>query len=92
MELIHKHVSFWGNECYPYAKLIEISVDELELLLNVLDRLDIIEWLMWNDPSGIYADEQSKKEFGMVMSKDEGIEILRRQVEENRVIRKLTMI
>ena len=51
-----------------------------------MDRNDIIEWLAWNDPNGIYHDEQSMKELGNIMTRDEGLEILIRQVEENRVI------
>ncbi len=79
-------MSFWKKNAYPYDKVVEISEDELILLLNGLIREDMIEWLMWNDPNGIYSDEQSLKEFGKVMSREEGIEIILRQAEENRVV------
>lgn len=80
-------MSFWRNNAYPFIKVVEISEDELILLLNGLNREDMIEWLMWNDLNGIYSDEQSLREFGNVMSRDEGVEIMLRQAEENRVVK-----
>ena len=41
--------------------------------------------LAWNDPNGNYCDEHSLKELGNIMSRAEGLEILLREVEENRV-------
>jgi hypothetical protein len=41
---------------------------------------------MWNDPNGVYSDEQSLNEFGAIMSREEGLEIMLRQAEENRII------
>ena len=60
---------------------------ELLILINRLTREDIIEWLMWNDPNGIYSDEQSLKELGNIMEREEGMEIMLRQAEENKVIK-----
>ena len=74
-------MSFWKNNTYPFIKIVEINEDELILLLNGLNRKDMIEWLTWNDPNGIYSDEQSLKEFGNVMSRDEEIDIMLRQAE-----------
>jgi hypothetical protein len=78
-------MSFWKNSGYSYQSLTEISEENLILLVNAMTREDLIEWLNWNDPNGIYQDEQSLKELGNVMSREEGIEILLRQAEENRV-------
>lgn len=78
-------MDFWKKSGYTYQQLTEISAEALLLLVNAMNRKDIIEWLAWNDPNGIYHDEQSLKEFGNVMSLTEGLEILLRQVEENRV-------
>ncbi len=80
------NMSFWKKNSYPYVKIIEITEVELIALLNVLTREDIIEWLMWNDPNGIYSDEQSLKEFGNSMTKEEGLEIMLRQADENRIV------
>jgi hypothetical protein len=80
-------MNFWKSNAYSYIRVVEISEGELVLLLNGLSREEMIEWLMWNDPNGIYSDEQSLKEFGKVMSRDEGMEIILRQVEENRVVK-----
>lgn len=79
-------MSFWKKTGYPYIKIVEIAEPELILLINGLSREDIIEWLMWNDPNGIYSDEQSFKELGNIMSREESIEILLRQAEENKII------
>ncbi|WP_121812982.1 hypothetical protein [Mucilaginibacter kameinonensis] len=78
-------MNFWANTRYDYQSLTTLSEDKLLLLVNGMSREDIIEWLAWNDPNGIYHDEQSLKEFGNKMSRSEGLEILLRQVEENRV-------
>ncbi|TSD67632.1 hypothetical protein FFF34_009670 [Inquilinus sp. KBS0705] len=80
-------MSFWKTNNYSYDKVVEIGKTELVLLLNGLSREDMIEWLMWNDPNGVYGDDQSMKEFGNVMSKDEGMEIILRQAEDNRVVK-----
>ncbi|MEO7214546.1 MAG: hypothetical protein ABIX36_17200 [Mucilaginibacter sp.] len=51
-----------------------------------LSRYDIIEWLMWNDWNGVYGDGDSIREFGVKMTREEGLEIMPRQIKENRVI------
>ena len=79
-------MNFWKNSSYNYQSLTELPEDKFLLLVNAMDRKDIIEWLAWNDPNGIYHDEQSLKELGSIMTRDEGLEIMIRQVEENRVI------
>jgi hypothetical protein len=79
-------MSFWKKTNYPYSKIVEITEIELVALVNGLTRKDVIEWLTWNDPNGIYNEEQSFKELGNIMSKEEGIEIILRQAEENRIV------
>lgn len=79
-----KQMSIWNN--YKRESLTSISEEQLIALVNGMSRNDIIGWLSWNDPNGIYNDEQSLKELGNIMTKEEGIEILLRQVEQNREI------
>lgn len=79
-------MNFWKNSGYHYQSLTSLPEDKFLLLLNAMDRNDIIEWLAWNDPNGIYHDEQSLKELGNIMTRDEGLEIMIRQVEENRIL------
>ena len=69
-----------------YQSLTELSELDLAALVNKMSREDLIEWLSWNDPNGIYHDAQSLKELGSIMSLEEGQEILLRQVRENRVL------
>ena len=87
MNLIQTQQSFWTVNEYPYIRLIELSDTELADVVSTLSRHDIIEWLVWNDRNGVYSDEDSLREFGAVMTKDEGLEILLRQVKENRVVK-----
>ncbi|MDP2414289.1 hypothetical protein [Daejeonella sp.] len=77
-------MSFWKTSGYTYRSFTDLPEDKIVLLINAFSREDIIEWLSWNDHNGIYTDEQSLKEFGNVMSLEEGIEIIFRQIEENR--------
>jgi hypothetical protein len=84
MKAIHTQESFWTVNEYPYIRLIEISDTELADVIGRLNRHDIIEWLMWNDRNGVYSDGDSLREFGAIMTKEEGLEILLRQVDENR--------
>ncbi|MES2275436.1 MAG: hypothetical protein V4592_05410 [Bacteroidota bacterium] len=79
-------MSFWKKSRANYLSVLELNDADLVILLNSLTREDIAEWLMWNDPNGIYSDDQSLKELGNIMSREEGLEIMQRQVEENRII------
>ena len=45
-----------------------------------LTREELISWLIWNDPNGVYRDEQSLQEFGQIITKDEALEIALRQI------------
>ena len=84
MEHICKRKSFWQQNDYPYIRVVEINEDTFVLLVHSLTREDIIEWLMWNDPNGVYEDSQSLKELGNIITREEALEIMFRQVEENR--------
>jgi hypothetical protein len=70
-ELIREH----GNYKYIFMK-----EDELRVELKKWTRENLISWLKWNDPNGIYDDAQSLQELGNVMSTEEGIEIMIRQI------------
>ena len=67
---------------HPYYKIMELSGDKLQLELNEWSREDLIEWLCWNDRNGVYRDEESLHEFGNIVSKEEAIEIINRQILE----------
>ncbi|HEU4790070.1 MAG TPA: hypothetical protein VFS71_10315 [Flavobacterium sp.] len=67
---------------HPYYRLMELRGDVLETELNTWSRLDLIDWLCWNDPNGVYQDEQSLLEFDNIVSKEEAIEIITRQITE----------
>jgi hypothetical protein len=78
-------MSFWKEAKVSYLSVLDISEAEFKIFLNSLTREDIMEWLIWNDPNGIYSDEQSLKELGNIMTKEESLEIMLRHVEENRI-------
>ena len=67
---------------HPYYKLMELKGEVLETELNSWSRLDLIEWLCWNDRNGIYSDEDSIAEFGNVLGRDNSMEIVLKQVLE----------
>ena len=67
---------------HPYYKLMELSGDTLQSELNSWSREDLIEWLSWNDRNGVYKDEDSLREFDNILSKEEAIEIITRQITE----------
>ena len=66
----------------PYYKLMELRGGELELKLNSWSRNELINWLSWNDPNGVYEDEDSLREFDNILGKPEAIEIITRQITE----------
>ncbi len=67
---------------HPYYKLMELKGKALETELNSWSRLELIEWLCWNDRNGVYRDNQSLQEFDNILGKEEAIEIITRQITE----------
>jgi len=67
---------------HPYYKLMELKGEALEIELNSWPRLELIEWLSWNDRNGVYRDDQSLQEFDNILGKEEVIEIIKRQITE----------
>lgn len=68
---------------HPFYKIMDLKGDILLNELNSWSRIDLIEWLSWNDRNGVYKDEDSLAEFGNVLSKEEAIEIMTRQITES---------
>lgn len=50
-------MGFWKNLNYDYQYLTTLLPENLILLVNSMTREDIIQWLSWNDPNGIYDDK-----------------------------------
>ena len=67
---------------HPNYRIMELSKDKLQIELNSWSRLDLIEWLVWNDSNGVYKDEDSLLEFDNTLGKTEAIEIITRQIFE----------
>lgn len=67
----------------PYYKLMALRRDKLRLELNSRSRVDLIEWLCWNDRNGVYKDEDSLREFDNTLSKECAIEIITRQITDS---------
>lgn len=65
---------------HPYYQLMELKGIELEKELNTWSRLNLIDWLSWNDRNGVYRDIDSQREFGNVLRKEEAIEIIIKQI------------
>ena len=67
---------------HPYYTIMELRGDVLFNELNSWSRLDLIEWLSWNDRNGVYKDEESLAEFDNILSKEDALEIMVRQITE----------
>ena len=75
-----QYISEYEKLRHPYYKLMELSGDKLQSELNSWTREGLIEWLSWNDRNGVYKDEESLKEFGNTVSKEEAISIITKQI------------
>ncbi|MBP6237479.1 MAG: hypothetical protein KA536_15125 [Saprospiraceae bacterium] len=62
---------------------MELGIEELQAELQSWERIELIEWLKWNDKNGVYSDDQSMKEFGNILEKDEAIRIILNQIHSN---------
>jgi hypothetical protein len=67
---------------HPNYKIMELSKEKLLVELKSWTRLDLIEWLSWNDRNGVYKDEDSLREFDNILGKREAISIMIRQIHE----------
>lgn len=65
---------------HPNYKLISMNEEELKSELKNWCREDLISWLSWNDPNGIYKDSDSLSELGNIMSYEEGVSIILKQI------------
>jgi len=63
-----------------FYEVMDLPDHQLTEFLKYVAREEIIRWLNWNDPNGIYSDEASLVEIGEILSKEEGIEIIKRQI------------
>jgi hypothetical protein len=59
---------------------MNLKGDDLQNELNSWSSLDLIEWLSWNDSNGVYKDEESLTEIGTILSKEEALEIMMKQI------------
>ncbi len=67
---------------HPFYRIMEMPEKELKEKIATMSREEIISWLKWNDPNGVYSDSDSLREFGNSMSKEEGETIMLRQILE----------
>ena len=72
--LRHKH---------PFYRLFTMTEHEVKQELSTYTREQIIAWLKWNDPRGIYEDEESLQNFGNTMPYEEGVKIILHQIFHN---------
>lgn len=67
---------------HPYYSLMELKGEELNEKLNSWSRLELIDWLCWNDRNGVYSDEDSLREFGNTLTKQRAMEIITEMITE----------
>lgn len=63
---------------YRY-QIMDLKENELRAKLETWSREDLISWLKWNDPNGIYRDDESMLELGNIMTYEEGVELIVKQ-------------
>lgn len=63
-----------------YFDIMELSPEDLDRFLALTPREEIIDWLEWNDAGGVYNDRDSMNEFGNILSSEEAMEIVKRQI------------
>lgn len=64
-----------------FYSIMDANEEILNSFLNDVTREELILWLSWNDPNGVYTDEDSMGEFERVMTKEEGIECMKNQLQ-----------
>ena len=67
---------------HPYYTIMNLKGDELLKELDTWSRLNLIDWLSWNDRNGVYRDEDSLREFDQIISREEALEIMIRQITQ----------
>ena len=65
-----------------FEQYYNYSQKELKEELKTWSRYDMIAWLSWNDPSGIYSDKECKETCISCLTKVEGTEIIMRHIRE----------
>ncbi|MGF1556239.1 hypothetical protein [Paucihalobacter sp.] len=68
---LNEHPNFW---------ITYLEEEKLKAELENWSRQDLISWLKWNDPNGVYDDESSLREFDNILEKEEAITIMLRQI------------
>lgn len=63
-----------------YIEVMDLLENQLDVFLDHSSRDEVIDWLQWNDPNGVYTDVASMCEFGKIISKEEGVETMKRQI------------
>jgi hypothetical protein len=63
-----------------FYEIMNLQRDELSATLQTWTRTELIEWLCWNDRNGVYKDKETMQEFGYIVSKEEAMEIITRQI------------
>lgn len=71
-----------GKLNHPYYRIMELRGEELTNKLNSWSRLELIDWLCWNDRNGVYTDEDSLREFGDILTKERAIKIITEMILE----------
>lgn len=67
---------------HPYYQIMDLKGEELNKKLNSWSRLELREWLSWNDRNGVYTDEDSLREFGNILTKEAAVEIITQMITE----------
>lgn len=59
------------------------SEEKLRDVLATWSRVDMLDWLQWNDPNGTYLDEDTLREFDRVATREEAQDLIIKQITED---------
>jgi hypothetical protein len=65
----------------PNYRITFFDESKLREELRTWCREDLIAWLKWNDPNGIYEDQESLDELGTIMTHQEGVDLIIKQAK-----------
>ena len=51
-------------------------------MLHTMDKSDLIAWLTWNDPNGVYDPDAVMEEFGIVNTREELLAMALEQIAD----------
>lgn len=66
---------------HPNYRICTMSPVEIIEELTTWSRDEMIAWLCWNDPLGIYTDKEMVLEYGDILWRNQAVELILYKIE-----------